>query len=50
MAKKKDLPITSSAAEYLTYIAATGDSPQSFEMRYEKEKILAHAENDGITI
>ena len=39
MAKKKELIITSSAAEYLTYIAATGDSPESFEMRYENENI-----------
>jgi len=31
--------IRSSAAEYLTYIAATGDSGQSFEMRYEGENI-----------
>jgi len=29
----------SSAAEYLTYIAATGDQPQSVEMRYEDENI-----------
>ena len=39
MAKKKELPITSSAAEYLTYIASTGDVPESFEMRYEDENI-----------
>ncbi len=41
MAKKKNNEITirSSAAEYLTYIAATGDNPQSFEMRYEDENI-----------
>ena len=39
MAKKKELPITSSAAEYLTYIASTGDAPESFEMRYEDENI-----------
>jgi len=41
MAKKKNNEITirSSAAEYLTYIAATGDDPQSFEMRYEDENI-----------
>ena len=41
MAKKKNSEITvrSSAAEYLTYIAATGDDPQSFEMRYEDENI-----------
>jgi len=31
--------INSSAAEYLTYIAATGDSEQSYEMRYENENI-----------
>lgn len=41
MAKNKnnDITIRSSAAEYLTYIAATGDNPQSFEMRYEDENI-----------
>ncbi len=39
MSKKYQLPITSSAAEYLTYIASTGDSPESFEMRYEDENI-----------
>ena len=41
MAKKKKNKITirSSAAEYLTFIAATGDDPESFEMRYEDENI-----------
>ena len=41
MAKKKNKEITirSSAAEYLTYIASTGDNPESFEMRYEDENI-----------
>ena len=39
MKKKNDIAIRSSAAEYLTYIAATGDDPQSFEMRYEDENI-----------
>ena len=41
MAKKKNNEITirSSAAEYLIYVAATGDDPQSFEMRYEDENI-----------
>jgi len=40
MPKKTDLaPIRSSAAEYLTFIAATGDSEQSIEMRYEDENI-----------
>ena len=38
--KKENLPkIRSSAAEYLTFIAATGASEQSFEMRYEDENI-----------
>ncbi|MBO7637678.1 MAG: virulence RhuM family protein [Treponema sp.] len=41
MAKKrsKEISIRSSAAEYLTYIAATGDNPESFEIRYEDENI-----------
>ena len=40
MTKKDNLPIIrSSAAEYLTFIAATGDSEQSIEMRYEDENI-----------
>ena len=37
--KNTDITIHSSAAEYLTFIAATGDNPQSFEMRYEDENI-----------
>ncbi|MCL2623262.1 MAG: hypothetical protein FWD31_06295, partial [Planctomycetaceae bacterium] len=38
--KNENLPeIRSSAAEYLTFIAATGNSEQSFEMRYEDENI-----------
>ncbi len=37
---KKDLPsIRSSAAEYLTFVAATGDQKTSVEMRYEDENI-----------
>jgi hypothetical protein len=41
MSKKKNTEITihSAAAEYLTYVAATGDAPESFEMRYEGENI-----------
>ncbi len=31
--------IRSSAAEYLTYISAVGDSKDSIEMRYEDENI-----------
>lgn len=40
MQKKKDeITIHSSAAEYLTYAAAVGDSVDSMEMRYEDENI-----------
>ena len=31
--------VRSSAAEYLTFVAATGDTKESFEMRYEDENI-----------
>jgi hypothetical protein len=34
-----EVSIRSSAAEYLTYVAAMGDVPQSVEMRYEDENI-----------
>lgn len=37
--KKKELAIHSSAAEYLTFVASTGESDASFEMRYEEENI-----------
>jgi hypothetical protein len=37
--KKNEITIRSSAAEYLTFIAATGESEQSFEMRYGDENI-----------
>jgi len=33
------ITIRSSAAEYLTFIAATGDNPDSIEMRYEDENV-----------
>ena len=39
MKKINDIAIRSSAAEYLIYIAATGDDSQSFEMKYEDENI-----------
>ena len=41
MAKKKGTEITirSSAAEYLTFVAATGDTESSYEVRYEDENI-----------
>jgi len=35
--KKNDIAIRSSAAEYLTYVAAVGDNDDSMEMRYEDE-------------
>lgn len=37
--KKVDVTIHSSAAEYLTYIAAIGDTAENMEMRYEDENI-----------
>ncbi|MCD8158412.1 MAG: virulence RhuM family protein [Clostridiales bacterium] len=38
--QKKEFPaIRSSAAEYLTFVASTGDSNDSIEMRYEDENI-----------
>ncbi len=39
MPKKKEISIRSSAAEYLTYIAATGDDETAIEIRYEDENI-----------
>ncbi|WP_037585479.1 virulence RhuM family protein [Stenoxybacter acetivorans] len=41
MAKKRkdEITIRSSAAEYLTFIAATGDDAESVEMRYQDENI-----------
>lgn len=39
-AKKREVSIThSSAAEYLTFVAATGGNSQSVEMRYEHENV-----------
>ena len=37
--KKKELAIRSSAAEYLIFVASTGESDASYEMRYEDENI-----------
>ena len=39
LTKKADVAIRSSAAEYLTFVAATGDNPTSVEMRYQDENI-----------
>lgn len=40
MPKKKDeITIHSSAAEYLTYVAAIGNNADSMEIRYEDENI-----------
>jgi hypothetical protein len=37
--KKNEITIRSSAAEYLTFVAAAGNKLDSFEMRYEDENI-----------
>ncbi len=37
--KENDITIRSSAAEYLTFVAASGDNESSVEMRYEDENI-----------
>ncbi len=37
--KKQEITIRSSAAEYLTYVAAAGEQQDSIEMRYEDENI-----------
>ena len=37
--KENEITIRSSAAEYLTFVSATGDNPESYEMRYEDENI-----------
>lgn len=39
MAKKKEITIRSSAAEYLTYVSVVGDQQSSVEMRYEDENV-----------
>ena len=39
MKRKNEITIHSSAAEYLTFVAATGDNQESIEMRYEDENI-----------
>ena len=37
--KKNSITIRSSAAEYLTFIAATGTDKETIEVRYEHENI-----------
>lgn len=37
--KKDNSIIRSSAAEYLTFVASTGENEESVEMRYENENI-----------
>ena len=39
MKKNKEITIRSSAAEYLTYVAAVGDQPDAIEIRYEDENV-----------
>lgn len=54
MAKKNEITIRSSAAEYLTYAASVGDQPLSVELRYEDENIWLTqrlmAELYGVTV
>ena len=54
MTRKKTIPtasiVRSSAAEYLTFVAATGDQSQSFEMRYEGESYDTKHYNLSATI
>ena len=47
--KGKEAVIRSSAAEYLTFVASTGENDASYEMRYEDEH-LADTEDDGGTV
>lgn len=37
--KKNEITIRSSAAEYLTFVASTGENQDNFEIRYENENI-----------
>lgn len=37
--QKKDLPVNSSMAQYLTFVASTGWEEQNVEIRYENENI-----------
>ena len=37
--KSKEITIRSSAAEYLTFVSAIGDQPDSIELRYQDENI-----------
>ena len=39
MKKNKEITIKSSAAEYLTYVAAVGDQSDAIEIRYEDENV-----------
>ena len=46
--KKKNVSIRSSAAEYLTYIAAVGgEGASSFEVRYEEENLNRFLRESG---
>ena len=44
--KKNEITIRSSAAEYLTYVAAVGDNPESIEVRYEDENIWRYEDEN----
>ena len=38
-AKSHEITLRSSAAEYLTFVSAIGDQPESVELRYQDENI-----------
>lgn len=44
MSKKKEISIRSGAAEYLTFVAATGEQANSIEMHYHGENLC----RDGV--
>ncbi len=44
--QNNQISIKSSKVEYLTYVAAIGDEPQSVEVRYEYENIWMTQKND----
>ena len=43
MKNKKDISIRSSAAEYLTFVAANGGAEQGVEVRYENLELTPEA-------
>ena len=48
--RSHEITLRSSAAEYLTFVSAIGDQPESVELRYQDENIWAHTTSDGRTL